>query len=120
MNREYLLSKLPSEECQYCIDYHEGNISKLSYRPYLSEITTFKFSHKAFSDVLLDAILALQNVSILYLDDNRLERLLDNITTAQLKNIIDVRLSQNPWVCDSTTLSTKQQMTDHAKAITEK
>ena len=114
------IPKLPSGEYQYCIDFRYGNISKLSYRPYLSEIRTLKFSHNVISEVLLDAMLALQNVSILYLDDNRLERLPDNITTAQLTNVIDVRLSQNPWVCDCTTLSTKKWMTDHAKAITDK
>ena len=114
------IPKLPSGEYQYCIDFRYGNISKLSYRPYLSEIRTLKFSHNAISEVLLDAMLALQNVSILYLDDNRLERLPDNITTAQLTNVMDVRLSQNPWVCDCTTLSTKKWMTEHAKVITDK
>ena len=114
-----IIPKLPSEEYQYCIDVRYGNISKLSYRPYLSEIRTLKFSHNVISEVLLDAMLALQNVSILYLDDNRLERLPDNITTAQLTNVIDVRLSQNPWVCDCSTLSTKKWMTEHAKAIAD-
>ena len=114
------IPKLPSEEYQYCIDYREGNMSKLSYRPYLSKIRTAKFSHNAISEVSLDAILALQNVSVLHLDDNRLERLPDNITTAQLRDVIDVTLSRNPWVCDCAALSTKKWMTDHAKAITDK
>ena len=114
------IPKLPSEEYQYCLDYREGNMSKLSYRPYLSKIGTAKFSHNAISEVSLDAILALQNVSVLHLDDNRLERLPDNITTAQLRNVIDVTLSRNPWVCDCAALSTKKWMTDHEKAITDK
>ena len=114
------IPKLPSEEYQYCLDYREGNMSILSYRPYLSKIRTAKFSHNAISEISLDAILALQNVSVLHLDDNRLERLPDNITTAQLRNVIDVTLSRNPWVCDCAALSTKKWMTDHAKAITDK
>ena len=114
------IPKLPSLEYQYDIDFDYGNISKLYYRPYLSKIRTLKFSHNLISEVALDAMLALQNVSILHLDNNRLRRLPDNITTVQLKNVADVTLGQNPWVCDCTTLDTKKWMNDHAKFITDK
>ena len=107
-------------EYQYDIDFDYGNISKLYYRPYLSKIRTLKFSHNVISEVSLDAMLALQNVSILHLDNNRLRRLPENITTVQLQNVIDVTLGHNPWVCDCTTLDTRKWMNDYANFIMDK
>ena len=114
------IPELPSMEYQYEIEFSYGNISTLSYRSYLSKTRTANFSHNVISEVSLDAMLALENVSILHLDNNRLERLPENITTVQLQNITYVTLGHNPWVCDCTTLDTRKWMNDYAKFIMDK
>ena len=111
--------KLPSEEYWYDIDFCFGNLSKVSYKTYLKYIMTVKFSHNHISELTMDALLALQNVSILHLDFNSLKRLPDNLTTIRFKNATDIKLSHNPWVCDCTALGAKKWMEDHADVISD-
>ena len=110
---------MPSDEYWYDIDVCFGNLSKVSYKTYLTNIMTVKFSHNYISEVTMDALLALQNVSVLHLDFNSFKRLPDNLTTIRFKNATDIRLSHNPWVCDCTALHAKKWMKDHADVISD-
>ena len=114
------LPDLPYTEYTYGLDFHSGNLSNISYMSYMPKVSIAKFSHNVISDLSIDALMGLENVTILHIDDNRLQRLPDDIINITLKEAKDIRLGNNPWVCDCNVLTSKQWMMAHVNAITDK
>ena len=74
-------------------------------------------SHNSISVISMDALLTFQNLSTLHLDNNNLSRLPDNITSIGFKNIHELRLGNNMWVCDCEILKTRSWMKHHMGSI---
>ena len=115
-----ILPDLPFTEYTYGLDFHSGNLSNISFMSYMPKVSIAKFTHNVISDISIDALLGLENVTILHLDDNQLQRLPDDIVNITLKEAKDIRLGKNPWVCDCNILKSKQWMMTHVNAITDK
>ena len=77
-------------------------------------------SHNSILVLSIDALLTFKNLYTLYLDNNNLTRLPDNITSIGFKNINELRLGNNLWVCDCEILETRSWMKHHISSIKDK
>ena len=74
-------------------------------------------SHNSISEISMNVLLALQNLSALHLDNNKLKRLPNDITSFNLTNIFELRLGNNPWICDCGALRTRTWMKQYITYI---
>ena len=83
----------------------------------LTSLTSLDVSHNQISEIPVQAFMALRNVSLLFLNDNELQVLHHNITDVSLYALTDVKLGDNPWVCNCQALVIKYWMIEHGSAI---
>ena len=104
---------------QYDINFYNGSLIELTRTHYLKKVIKANLSRNSINFISMNALLALQNVSRLYLDQNKLKRLPDGITNVNLSAILDLKLGNNPWVCDCTAIETIKWMENFEAAITD-
>ena len=104
----------------YDLDFYDGHLRNLPKRQYLTKVNVAKFSNNAISEISMDVLLALQNVSILNLNGNKLRKLPDDITNVRLNNVQEIRLGLNPWICDCRIIGTKNWMIKYSNVIKDK
>ena len=104
---------------QYDLNFHNGDLSEITLTPYLRKVSKANFSGNSIFKVSVNAFQALQNVSLLYLDQNKMQRLPAGITHVNLSNTSDLKFGKNPWVCDCTILETKKWMENNEASIVD-
>ena len=114
------LPELPNEEYSYCLDFHKTLIARIQWTPYLANVKVANFSSNLISEISMEALWDLQNVSILYLDNNKLHRLPDNITAIRFNTLTEIRLGRNPWDCDCAATETRYWMIRHKNVIKDR
>ena len=114
------IPELPNEDYGYSLQFINGHLRNISYTPYLRNVKAADFGNNLITEISMEALVALQNVSLLYLDHNALQRLPGNITSFHFKGGIDLKLGDNPWICDCTTMHMRSWMKDHEAGITDK
>ena len=114
------VTELPNEDYGYSLQFINGHLRNISYTPYLRNVKTANFGNNSISKISMEALVALQNVSLLHIDHNALQRLPGNITNIHFKGGIDLKLGDNPWICDCTTMDIRSWMKDHEAVITDK
>ena len=114
------IPELPNEDYGYSLQFINGNLRNISYTPYLRNVKAAKFGNNLITEISMEALVALQNVSLLHLDHNALQRLPGNITDIHFKGGIGLKLGGNPWICNCTTMDIRSWMKDHEAAITDK
>ena len=103
----------------YDINFSNGSLLELTWKYYLKKVIKANLGKNLISFISMNALLALQNISRLYLDQNKMKRLPDGITNVNLSAILDLKLGNNPWVCDCTAIETKKWMQNFEAAITD-
>ena len=104
---------------QYDINFYNGSLIELTKTHYLKKVSKANLSRNSINFISMNALLDLQNVSKLYLDQNKMKRLPDGITNVNLSAILDLKLGNNPWVCDCTAIETKTWMENNEANITD-
>ena len=112
--------ELPNEDYGYSLQFINGHVWDICYTPYLRNVKEANFGNNLITEISMKALVALQNVSLLHLYRNALQRLPGNITNIHFKGGIDLKLGDNPWICDCTTMHMRSWMKDHEAAITDK
>ena len=114
------LPELPSEEYSYCLDFQDTHIDRIKWTSYLAKVKVAKFSFNFISEISIEALWDLQNVSTLYLDNNKLHRLPENITAIRFNRLSEIRLGKNPWDCDCAATETIHWMILHKNVIKDR
>ena len=114
------IPELPNEDYGYSLQFINGHLRNIFYAPYLRNVKAANFGNNSITEISMEALVALQNVSLLNLDHNALQRLPGNITDIHFKGDIDLKLGDNPWICNCTTTDIRSWMKDHEAAITDK
>ena len=124
-------NKLPSFPCELLmlaqlstIDLSSNVIEFVQCNPSsmfdVSLLDKVDLSHNSISVISMDALLTFENLSTLHLDNNTLKRLPSEITFVGFKNIHELRLGNNLWVCDCEILETRTWMKHHTGSIKDK
>ena len=114
------LPELPNEEYSYCLDFEDTHIARIKWTPYLAKVKVAKISYSWVSEISMEALWDLQNVSILNLEGNKLHRLPNNITAVRFNRLTEIRLGRNPWDCDCGATETRHWMKRHKNVIKDR
>ena len=112
--------ELPNEDYGYSLQFINGHLMNITYTSYLTKVKEANFGNNSISEISMETLVLLQNVSLLYLDHNALQRLPGNITDIHFKGGIGLKLGGNPWICNCTTMDIRSWMKDHEAAIKDK
>ena len=115
-----ILPELPNKEYSYCLDFEDTRIVRIQWTPYLAKVKVAKFSYSWVSEISMEALWDLQNISTLNLEGNKLHRLPDNVTAIRFNRLSEIRLGRNPWDCDCAATETRRWMILHKNVIKDR
>lgn len=84
----------------YTLNLGTNKMSTVEARSYFQNVTIADFSENAIDRVHYDAMEMLQNVTELYLHNNRLRDLPSEIMDVEFKRLKNISLHNNMWTCD--------------------
>ena len=99
-NMNQLPANLPMIEGASLVLYvNKTGLKKLDHQPYLQSLTRLYAGDSRLSTVTPEAIIALANVSVLHLENNRLRHLPSVVKNLPMPSAVNISLSGNPWTC---------------------
>jgi toll-like receptor 13 len=84
----------------YDLNFTNNKITELKFREYFASSKIARFGNNRIQLVDNEAMAALVNVSALYLQDNQLTGLPEQIKYLNFPNLQEIHLYNNPWSCD--------------------
>ena len=112
--------KLQHHNDKYQLNMEQNNITDLVFKPYFGRVKAASFSYNEMRNISLKAFLGFKQIELLYLDNNKLRYLPQNITSVNMTVVKDIRLQGNQWVCDCNAKETKHWMTEMRHVISDK